>query len=204
MIDTSALRFRIEPMRASDVDAVMEIEYASFSTPWSARAYNYELHHNQNSCYFVARPVSVIPSVPSSIPVWQRLFPFLFSGSLRSPKPIVGYGGFQLVVDEAHISTIAVHPEWRQCGIGELLLIAMIDRAVELKAAMATLEVRASNIAAQALYRKYGFEVVGTRKRYYQDDGEDGYIMTASSIQSDAYRARLREFSAALWAGLAR
>ncbi len=201
MLDTSALRFYIEPMREDDLDAVMAIEYDSFTAPWSARAYAHELTRNSRAHYFVARPYPRIPPVPP-VPVWRKLVPFLLPTTSR--VPLVGYGGFWILVDEAHISTIAVARERRRRGIGELLLAAMIDRAIELHARLVTLEVRASNHAAIALYRKYGFEVNGGRKRYYQDDREDALIMSTPLIQGEAYRAHWRENATVLLAGLAR
>lgn len=112
--------------------------------------------------------------------------------------PIVGYGGFWLVTDESHISTIASDTKWRGRGIGALMLLAMVERSIELNAAMVTLEVRASNLVAQNLYRKYGFEIVGRRTRYYRDNNEDAELMTVDRIDAPAYQQRLRELREAL------
>jgi SSU ribosomal protein S18P alanine acetyltransferase (EC 2.3.1.-) len=98
----------------------------------------------------------------------------------RGPRrQVVGYGGLWVVADEAHINTLAVHPEWRRRNIGERLLQALLDKASALHASSATLEVRVSNLAAQRLYQKFGFVEVGRRKRYYRD-GEDALLMTVT------------------------
>ncbi|MCX7840734.1 MAG: GNAT family N-acetyltransferase, partial [Anaerolineae bacterium] len=151
MIDYSTLIFRVEPMTVRDIPAVMEIEYKSFSAPWSASAYDYELRYNAMAHYFVARPQERrdIPPLPSSL--WQRLRARWHTPSQSAP--IVGHAGFWIMVDEAHISTLATHPAWRRRGIAELLLVAMTERAAELGLRVMTLEVRVSNVTAQALYR---------------------------------------------------
>jgi ribosomal-protein-alanine N-acetyltransferase len=93
------------------------------------------------------------------------------------------------MVDEAHITTFGVHPEWRRQGIGRQLLLNLVDLARTLGAARMTLEVRASNTAAQALYRTFGFEAVGRRRAYYTDDGEDAIVMTTHALASPQMRA---------------
>ncbi len=102
---------------------------------------------------------------------------------LKEYRWVAGFVGYWHVVDEAHISTIAVHPKWRGSGVGEQLLRATLEHALSLGAQMATLEVRVSNAAAQNLYRKYHFEEVGRRKNYYRDNGEDAVLMTAEPIR---------------------
>jgi ribosomal-protein-alanine N-acetyltransferase len=97
------------------------------------------------------------------------------------------------MVGEAHISSIAISPESRGKGLGELLLIELIERALSLEAELVTLEVRISNVAAQKLYEKYGFEYVGRRKRYYRDNQEDAHIMTVEGVQEASYRAFLNQ-----------
>ena len=114
--------------------------------------------------------------------------------------PLVGYAGLWLMVDEAHVTTIGVNPEYRGQGVGELLFLGLVDISREMKAERMTLEVRVSNASAQALYRKYGLEVAGMRKRYYSDNGEDAYIMWSEPIASPQFEeriARLREELAA-------
>ena len=179
MSDLARLPYAVEPMRVADVDEIMAIEYEAFTMPWSASAYRHEIERNQMAHYYVVRG-----RAPAE----------------GGAATILAYGGFWLMVDEAHISTIATRREWRGRGIGELLLAAMLRAAQALKAEHATLEVRVSNHAAQSLYRKYGFAVAGRRKRYYEDNREDALIMTTPPFCDEAYgrllgalEARLRE-----------
>ncbi len=191
--------YRVEPMKLEDIEEVMAIERQSFPLPWSATTYQHELCNNQNSHYVVVRQARPFLS-PG--PFWARLV--FWGGRRHSPPhaPILGYGGFWIVVDEAHISTIAVAPAWRRRGVGELLLLAMIEQGLNLGAHIVTLEVRVSNMIAQNLYRKYGFVVTGHRKHYYRDNGEDAYIMTIENANGVEYAQRLRTLQAALWARL--
>ena len=151
---------RIGPMGLDDIAAVLEIERASFTTPWPPEAFHQELRHNRLARYTVA----------------------------RQGTAVVGYAGVWLMVDEAHITTFAVHPDWRRQGVGRRLLLAMLVVAEELGAARMTLEVRVSNLAAQALYAGHGFAIAGRRERYYTDDGEDAYVMTTPPLASRAMR----------------
>jgi ribosomal-protein-alanine N-acetyltransferase len=105
--------------------------------------------------------------------------------------PLVGYAGLWLMVDEAHVTTIGVNPEYRGQGVGELLFLGLVDISREMKAQRMTLEVRVSNASAQALYRKYGLEVAGMRKRYYSDNGEDAYIMWSEPLDSPQFEERI-------------
>lgn len=106
-------------------------------------------------------------------------------------SPLVGYAGLWLMVDEAHVTTIGVNPAYRGQGVGELLFLGLVDISREMKATRMTLEVRVSNASAQALYRKYGLEVAGMRKRYYSDNGEDAYIMWSEPLDSPQFQERI-------------
>jgi len=186
------LPYVVEPMRLRDIKEVMEIERVSFPTPWSAYAYRYELLENDLSHYFVVRQRQIErPELGLVARVRRSL------GAGRRP-PILGYGGFWLMAGEAHISTIAVQPNWRRRGIGELLLVAMLDRATELGAEIATLEVRASNVIAQNLYYKYGFQQVGLRRHYYRDRDEDALIMSTERLTSVVFQSRFQALKRAL------
>jgi len=154
---------RVEPMRLADLDAVQEIERRSFRTPWPSHAYRTELETNRLAQYLVAK-------------VGGR---------------VVGYGGMWVMVDEAHVTTFAVDPDYRRQGIGERLLLALVDLARSRNAREATLEVRLSNLPARRLYEKYGFRPVGLRPRYYSDDNEDALIMTTEPLASDAMVERI-------------
>jgi ribosomal-protein-alanine N-acetyltransferase len=194
-MNLDGLPYVIEPMQLRDVAEVMEIERMSFPSPWSARAYRYELQENNLSHYLVARPQRPLDkNEPGFLDRLQRSL-----GVAVPPEVnILGYGGFWLLAGEAHISTIAVRPEWRRRGIGELLLVAMLEQAVELGGNLATLEVRVSNVAAQSLYQKYGFAKVGLRPRYYSDRGEDALIMSTKHLTSAAFQSGFQRLKAEL------
>ena len=148
-------RVVVEPMRLEDVPAVHEIERLSFRTPWPAYAFEQELRGNRMARYLVA----------------------------RAGDRIVGFAGVWLMVDDAHITTFGVHPDWRRQRIGRQLLLNVAELSISIGARRMTLEVRASNAAAQALYGAFGFEMAGRRPRYYTDDGEDALVMTTPDLQ---------------------
>ena len=106
---------------------------------------------------------------------------------------MAGFAGFWLMAGEAHIVNLAVWECYQRQGIGELLLLSLINLAVKKEARMITLEVRASNDTAQKLYTKYGFSIRGIRKGYYSDDREDAVIMTLDNISSSDYLHRLKK-----------
>jgi [ribosomal protein S18]-alanine N-acetyltransferase len=138
---------RIEPMQTKDVEEVHAIESRSFRIPWSAGTFYSELLENQFAYYLVA----------------------------KKGQTLVGYGGMWIILDEAHITNVAVLPEYRGRGLGRRLLRALMDSASSEGARKMTLEVRPSNERALTLYKKHGFVIRGVRKAYYQ--GEDAYIM---------------------------
>lgn len=170
MVARPPVRVRIEAMRLEDLQAVHAIERASFTSPWPANAYRSELETNRLAHYLVA----------------------------RVDGGVAAYGGMWLMVDEAHITTFAVHPAWRRQHIGERLLLAFLDLAIDRGAREATLEVRLSNLAARRLYEKYGFRPVGLRPRYYSDDDEDALIMTTEPLDEPRMRDRIERLRVAL------
>jgi ribosomal-protein-alanine N-acetyltransferase len=170
---TASAKPAIEHMLLGDVDDVMRIERVVFPTPWSVRAFRYDLSMDRHSHYFVIRG-------------WQDEMP-----------PLLAYAGFWLWADEAHIGTIAVHPEWQGRGLGEWMLLGTVQAATGLLAQTVTLEVRVSNKGAQALYQKLGFRMAGRRRMYYSDTGEDGLIMTLHGLQSPQAQAALRQLRSA-------
>ena len=193
------LPYTIRPMEPGDVQAVIGIEKLSYPTPWSPSAYLYELKHNPRSAYYVLlRPAPAQTAPP--VRGWRRWLNSLLG--LPGESRVIGYVGFRLQPAEAHITTIAVHPEWRGKGLGELLLLDAIERAVELQVSLVSLEVRASNQVAQNMYRKCGFRFRNTRPGYYQD-GEDAWLMEVG-VSGAAYQAQLREQRLALEAQLRR
>jgi ribosomal-protein-alanine N-acetyltransferase len=151
-------------MATSDVSDVTRIERASFSTVWPSDAFYNELSTNRLAHYFVG----------------------LFDDR------VVAYGGIWVILEDSHVTTLAVDPEYRGRRFGEVLLLRLIDEAIERGAAWMTLEVRESNAVAQRLYRKYGFTTVTMRTGYYSDDNESALIMWAGSLRSELYRNRLR------------
>ena len=163
MVARPPVRVVVEPMGLDDLPEIHAIEQASFTAPWPPNAYRSELETNRLAHYLVARVDGVITA----------------------------YGGMWLMVDEAHITTFAVHPAWRRQRIGERLLLAFLDIAVDRHAHEATLEVRLSNLPARRLYEKYGFRPVGLRPRYYSDDHEDALIMTTEPLGDDRMIERI-------------
>lgn len=160
-------------MRFSDISQVVEIDRHSFETPWSARSYAYEIGESNYSHMVVLEMLR-----PQPANGWRRFVHSL----LGDPNPhyerqIVSYGGLWRILDEAHISTIATHKDWRGHGYGEIALAAMIRRALTLGASYIVLEVRVSNSVAQKLYIKYEFQVFDTKRGYYRDNGEDAFDM---------------------------
>ena len=150
--------YRLRSMRLNDIDRVIAIEEQVFPVPWKASAYQYEVSHNRLANYIV-------------LTVQQG----------DQPEAVIGYAGLWILSDEAHISTIALDPQWQGMGLGELLLTGLIELAYKQTAVLITLEVRRGNRKAQALYRKYDFELVGVRPRYYQGK-EDALLMTVSPL----------------------
>ena len=155
----------LQPMTLDDLGQVVAIDRLSFPQPWSESSYRFELTQNGAAHFWVA--VATEAHRPTLL---DRVLG-------RAQRTVVGYGGLWHVVDEAHINTLAVHPEWRGRRVGERLLTCLLDDARRLGAVTATLEVRVGNVVAQNLYRRYGFLEVGRRPRYYADN-EDALLMT--------------------------
>lgn len=199
-MQVAALRQLVRPMDLDDIVQVMEVEQQSFPTMWPPTAFKREIQHNRLARYLVAAQRS--PDAPPLEPRrsaagLRRLVDGVRSILEDDPLPpeerdelVVGFIGVWLLVDEAHVVTIAVRDSHRGRGIGELLLIAAIETALRERQDVVTLECRVSNAVALRLYEKYGFQQVGRRHRYYSDNHEDAYILTASDISSPAYRER--------------
>ncbi|MEW6715938.1 MAG: ribosomal protein S18-alanine N-acetyltransferase [Chloroflexota bacterium] len=151
----------IRPMQLADVEQVHAVDCLSFSKPWPRRAYEYDLQGDTNSRLWVAETQSVNgkPTVVGMVVIW-------------------------LVEEQAHIGTLAVHPDYRLRGIGTRLLITALRSAQKTGAQKVSLDVRASNLAAQALYRNLGFEVVYIRPNYYPDNHEDAFHMQLTSLET--------------------
>ncbi len=191
--------YTVRPMEPRDVPTVIAIEKLSYPIPWSASSYLYELKHNTHASYYVLLKPPTGESAPSE-GGWRRWL----RGMLGLPREsrVIGYVGFRLQPDGIHISTIAVHPDWRGRGLGEVLLLKTMEQSLELEAAVVSLEVRISNRAAQSLYRKYGFQFKSIQQGYYRD-GEDAWLMEAE-MSGGAYRAQLPGLRQTLCARLRR
>ncbi len=144
----------IRRMERKDLDAVTAIEKATFAVPWSRESFRQELERNVAARYLVA----------------------------ETDSRVIGYAGAWVILDESHITNIAVLEEYRGRGIGKQLTRALLQYLSNLGACYATLEVRVSNERAQNLYRSLGFVSVGKRKRYYEDNGEDAFLMVCEHL----------------------
>ncbi len=194
-------------MRKEDVAQVTDIDREAFPTLWPPANYHRELQ-NRLARYIVAydegRTVkeTEVKAVSDAgltrmVTRIKRLFGYgdLVTEGLASlaRQYIVAFAGFWVMANEAHITNIAVRETYRRRGIGELLLIATIDMATEMKARLVTLEVRASNTVAQKLYYKHGFTQVGLHRGYYTDDREDAVLMSVENITSASFQAHLQQ-----------
>ncbi len=177
-------------MEELDIPQVSAIEEESFATQWPRTAYRRELE-NRLARYLVVVDQAHEPPPPTA----PRRSLLSLLHKQPDPEPakdyVVGYVGVWLMVDEAHIVAIAVRESYRRRGLGELLLAEAIELAIDNRQENVTLEVRRSNLNAQALYEKYRFLKVGLRKRYYSDNHEDAVIMSTPPIRDIPYREHL-------------
>jgi len=165
--------YQFRRLTISDLPLVREIEEASFSTPWPGNAYESELTTNKLARYV---------------------------GACRGEE-LLGFGGIWLMVDEAHVTTIAVKPGLRDQGLGTALMLELLREARAGGARVATLDVRISNLEVQRLYQRLGFAEAGRRVRYYEENGEDALIMTTAELSDPAQQAREGLAAAAVAAG---
>lgn len=196
------LPYTVEPMQIGDIGEVMRIDRESFPTPWSHNAYVHEIERNDAAHYVVMRPGPPPSTRLPEAASWRRVRRWLVGGPPPGRAPIIAYGGLWQMYDEAHISTIATRPDCRGQGIGELMLVALLDEAMALGSHLVTLEVRVTNTRAQNLYDKYSFAEVGRRRGYYTDNGEDALLMTTPTLSDPDYQAELQRLAAALRARL--
>lgn len=149
------MNIHIRKMTVEDVPAVVKVDQLSFTLPWTERSFHFEVTSNPASRCWVAESGGLIAGV---VVAW-------------------------LLVDEVHIATIATHPDFRRQGIAQALLVHVLKLGAEEGAVSSFLEVRESNLAAQAMYRKFGYEQTGRRPRYYKDNGEDAILMTLENLR---------------------
>jgi ribosomal-protein-alanine N-acetyltransferase len=153
---------KCRPMKLIDIPRVHEIDVLSFPLPWPENSFLFEMTENPSTLALVAE---VTP--PDAGPV------------------VIGMVVDWIVVDEAHIATIAIHPAFRGNGYGRQLLAETLRQSIQHGAILATLEVRETNMIAQQMYRAFGFSPVGRRLHYYKDNNEDAIIMTLERIGAD-------------------
>lgn len=154
-------------MKAVDIPQVYALDVTSFSLPWPERSYRYEVEENEHSR------------------------PWVMEDTSATPARIVGMIVVWLILDEAHVATLAVHPDYRRRGIGQRLLANALLEAQKEGAKLSYLEVRKTNSGAQALYERFGFLVDGVRPRYYVDNGEDAILMSLRPLDPQALTALL-------------
>jgi ribosomal-protein-alanine N-acetyltransferase len=182
-VNRQPLSLTIDPLILADIPAAIALEQAAYLKAHLHRNYDYELQHNPLAHYLALR---------------------LGAPQLNPPIQLVGLGGLWLILDEIHIITIAVHPDWKGMGLGEWLLINLLEKGQALGATVATLEVRPSNKVAISLYQKYAFQEVGVRPDYYPDNHEAALILMTPPLNSDDYRARFTQNKVKLLDRLAR
>lgn len=161
--DTAARDVVIAPMRRRHLRGVLAIEQVTNHRPWSLGLFMGELRMPTSRCYVVA----------------------------LDAHRVVGFAGTMITGDEGHVTNIAVHPDQHRRGIGVRLMVVAMQEAIARGVTSMTLEVRMSNVAAQELYRRFGFVPGGVRRNYYTEVGEDALIMWAHEIDTDEYAARL-------------
>lgn len=198
------MTYYVEPMRQEDVPEVSEVDRLCFTNPWPQSAYRRELRKPDSNFYIVLRDKrddEAAPHRPNGHERRPRRGFLTLPWRNNEPErrdPIIGFAGMWLMFDEAHITTIGVHPDYRGQSLGELLMVHLIVEAVSRGAEMVTLEVRVSNEPAQSLYRKYGFTTEGIRRRYYSDNGEDAYIMWSPRVRDPEFIEHFDELRAEL------
>ena len=168
----------IERMRRRHLRGVLAIERQVYPRPWTSSLFSSEMVQTDSRRYLVA---------------------LQSSGALRTHKMVVGYAGVMVVVGEAHITTVAVHPHHHRRKVASRLMVRLMDEARAMGAQAATLEVRVANRGAQRLYSGFGFAPVGVRPGYYAETGEDAVIMWAHDLQGEAMAERIADQAARLY-----
>ncbi|MER3395438.1 MAG: ribosomal-protein-alanine N-acetyltransferase [Acidimicrobiia bacterium] len=171
--DSSNISLPVEvvPMRRKHLQEVLSIEQRVYPTPWSLALFLSELSLSASRAYFVA----------------------------KSGRRVIGYAGVVMAGSDAHVTTVAVDPQFQGRRVGTMLMLAVVEEAIARGAISLTLEVRSTNVIAQALYKKFGFVSVGLRKNYYIETGEDALIMWARGIDTASYRALLESIKTSLF-----
>jgi len=203
-----AIDYIIRPIKDDDIPEVIEIDHESFGSDCLFPAYTTygQSLYGSLSRYIVAsleKDIEPKTNDQDRQKVSWLKRPFMHSPFSAREKHrantghIIGFAGLWVMLSEAHISAIAVRNDYRQRGIGEALLISIIDIATQLNTSVITLEVRASNSIAQRLYNIYGFHVVGRHPHYYSDNREDALLMSTDTISSARFEVRFQRLKQA-------
>ncbi|MBE9008197.1 ribosomal protein S18-alanine N-acetyltransferase [Fortiea sp. LEGE XX443] len=156
---------KLRPLTTDDLSAILELDQACFGGLWTMEGYQRELDSPNSELLGLFSPLSTIK--------------------------LLGMGCFWSILDEAHITILAIHPQYHRQGLGQALLYALLKTACDRGLERATLEVRASNLAAISLYQKFGFKTAGRRRHYYKDNGEDALILWLSELQYPQFQQTL-------------
>jgi ribosomal-protein-alanine N-acetyltransferase len=160
-----SLDLELKFLTSEHLSALLELDQACFGGLWTMDAYQRELDSPNSDLLGLFSPIS--------------------------NSRLLAMGCFWSILEEAHITILAVHPQYHRQGLGQALLYSLINTACDRGLERATLEVRASNLAAISLYQKFGFKTAGRRRRYYQDNGEDALILWISDLQEPQFQATL-------------
>jgi ribosomal-protein-alanine N-acetyltransferase len=171
-----AFRLEVKSLAPENLSAMVELDQACFGGLWTLEAYRRELESPNSDLIGLFSPVF--------------------------PSQLLGMGCFWSIVDEAHITILVIHPQYQRQGLGQALLYALLERACGEGLERATLEVRASNLAATSLYQKFGFKTAGRRRRYYKDNGEDALILWLGDLQKPQFQDKLQDWYASVIARL--
>ena len=158
-------RITFRRVTENDIHILVEIERESFAVPWPADAFYHDIQHNRFAAYIM----------------------------IELDGQVAGYCGVWIILDEAHITNLAVHPDFRRKGVAKLLLFDALEQCYKEKIKYLTLEVRVSNEGAINLYESFGFKSLGVRKKYYQNNNEDALIMWSENIFSENYKKRFNK-----------
>ncbi len=196
-------------MKQKDIAQVAEIDREAFPSNWSSFSYmSYTQELGNPLAYYIVACAQERAKTQDAGNTLKRKLGSVKQFLSRKPSPgekeydadedyVVGFAGLRVILKEAHLVSIATRDEYRGQGIGERLLISVIELAAKLSASIIALEARVSNKGAQALYKKYGFREVGIRRAYYSDDGEDAVLMEVNTIALASFQSNLQRLKQA-------
>jgi ribosomal-protein-alanine N-acetyltransferase len=191
MLPQPQVSLKIDPLTLADIPSAVAVEQAAYGTAPPQKDYRHELQQNPLAHYFALRASSSQPDVAADVL------------SVDQATKLIGVGGFWLIAAEINIITLAIQPAWKGLGLGEGLLLHLLEQGRQLGAKTATLEVRPSNHVAISLYKNYKFQEVGRRSNYYSDNHEDALIFTTPDLNLPDYQAMLTQRRAKLLQRLA-